>query len=125
MRKAISGFDLIMSPKVSPAMTIRSPGLRHFGGRGARHALENRHLAKEVALFQNRQGDVLVGAGSFLDGDPAGLDDVHVLARIAFTKQDFPCLEVGKETGERVLFSHFLTSLMSLSEGKTGPIQDA
>ena len=73
-------------------------------GRGrARQALQDGHLAEEIALLQHGQRGVGV-LHLLLDGDAAGLDDVHVVAFVAFVEEDLAAVEVGQELREGVLF---------------------
>src|SRR5262249_36061353 len=68
----------------------------------ARQALQDGHLAEEVALLQDGQGGVAL-LHLLLDGDPAGLDDVHVVTLFALLEEDVAVREVSEELSERVL----------------------
>src|SRR4029079_899739 len=69
------------------------------GRRGARLAVEDRHLAEELAGAKDRE--VLLLAADLL-GDPhrAGLDHEHHLARLALAKEDLARLELTAEADE-------------------------
>jgi hypothetical protein len=83
---------------VEAEASIHRNGLGPCSGRGgSRLALEQRHLAEEIAGAQHRERRLGLGLG--VDGDLARGDDVHHVARVALSEDPHARLVGEHELG--------------------------